>query len=59
MIEHSKTCIDLEIKHDCQKCEVTNLTKANLLKHLTDECENIEVFCSKCNSDPVKRIDFN
>ena len=59
MIEHLKTCVDYEIFHDCPKCEVTELTKENLLKHLSDECKNMEVICIKCNSSPVKRIEFN
>ena len=59
MIEHLKTCADHQILHDCPKCEVEDLTKANLVTHLTNECKNMEVVCTKCNSEPVKRIDFN
>jgi len=54
-----KTCADFEIKHDCPKCEVTELTKEELVTHLTDECKNMEVTCVHCRSEPCKRYDFS
>ena len=58
MIEHFETCKEIVIKHDCPKCDITNLTKDQLFVHLKKDCPNMEVVCYQCYSEPVLRKVF-